>query len=338
MTIAVTPARRVLIPPRLAPFRPDPLLSHVHALAGRTMGTSWSVRLAGPERMPLDALRAGIQRELDGVVASMSHWRADSAVGRFNDAPAGGWQALPADCFEVLVCAQTVAAQSDGAFDATVGALVDAWGFGPPGRRVALPDAAQVAALRERCGWRRLALDHDGRRALQPGGLRLDFSGIAKGYGVDRVAGFLARCGVPGWLVEVGGELRGHGIKPDAQPWWTALETPPDSALTDTVVALHGLAVATSGDYRQAFEHEGVRYAHTLDPRSGRPLRDAPASVTVLHPQCMLADAYATALTVLGVEQGLAFAERHQLAARFLIRDARGLQEHHSPAYAAMLE
>ncbi|WP_246038522.1 FAD:protein FMN transferase [Chitiniphilus eburneus] len=330
----------MLIPPRLAPFRPDPLLSHAHDLAGQTMGTTWSVRLAGPAVMPLDALRAGVQRELDGVVARMSHWRADSDLGRFNDAPAGQWRTLAPDFFEVLACAQQVAAQSDGAFDATVGALVDAWGFGPRGHRDALPTADEVAALQAACGWRRLMLDHDGLRALQPGGLRLDFSGIAKGYGVDRVAALLQRCGVPGWLVEVGGELRGHGIKPDGQPWWTALETPPDAPgdLPLTVVALHGLAVATSGDYRQRFEHDGRRYAHTLDPRSGCPLHDAPASVTVLHPRCMLADAYATALTVLGVARGLDFAQQYDLAARFLSRTAQGLEEHYSPAYAAMLE
>ncbi|UXY14843.1 FAD:protein FMN transferase [Chitiniphilus purpureus] len=326
----------VLIPPQLSAWRPHPLHGTIQRLTGQTMGTTWSVQLAGPAALAPDALRDGIQGVLDQVVAQMSHWRADSDLSRFNAAPAGSWQPLPPEFRHVLACALAVAAQSDGAFDPTLGALADLWGFGPAGPRDVPPTPARIALARECSGWRKL-LFHGGR-ARQPGGLTLDFSGIAKGYGVDAVATHLQRSGLSSWLVEVGGELRGFGIKPDGQPWWVGLEAPLDASTAPCVAALHDLAVATSGDYRRYFEHQGERYAHTLDPRTGAPLRAAPAAVTVLHPECMWADAYATALTVLGPEQGLAFAERHALAARWLVRDRDSLRQYRSAAFAAMLK
>ncbi|MDF3834129.1 FAD:protein FMN transferase, partial [Cupriavidus basilensis] len=189
------------------------------------------------------------------------------------------------------------------------------------------------------CGWQRIVLDEAAGRARQPGGVRLDFCAIAKGFGVDAVSRYLSGKGIASHLVEVGGELRGHGVKPDGLPWWVALESPPGTspAMQDTLVALHGLSVATSGDYRRYFDSDGRRYAHTLDPRTGYPASHALASVTVLHPQCMLADAYSTALTVLGPEAGMVFARRHALAARFLIRHSNGFEERLSPAFEAML-
>lgn len=331
--------RRVLIPPTLDDPCLRPGVRPVHALSGRTMGTSWSVKLAPPPGMHVPDLRDGIQGRLDRVVAEMSHWDPASDLGRFNRAPAGSWLGLPEDFATVLDCALTVARDSGGAYDPTVGPLVDLWGFGPGGTRAGTPAPAAVEEARARCGWRRLDRDPSGRRARQPGGLRLDLSSVAKGFGVDAVASYLDGLGVDSHLVEVGGELRGRGVKPDGMPWWVALETPPDAATdSTTVVALHGLSVATSGDYRRCFEAGGVRYAHTLDPRAGRPVANRLASVTVLHPACMWADAFATALTVLGPEEGMAFAEAKDLAALFLVRAGSGLEERLTPALAAMLE
>jgi thiamine biosynthesis lipoprotein len=156
--------------------------------------------------------------------------------------------------------------------------------------------------------------------ARQPGGARLDLSAIAKGYAVDSVAQRLASEGLVSYLVEIGGELRGRGVKPDGQPWWVSVEPPPGCPLQVTS-ALSGWAIATSGDYRRFFEHGGRRYAHTLDPRTGRPLDDPPASVSVLHAECMAADAWSTALMVLGAGRGLALCEREGLSAVFLLRD-----------------
>ncbi|WP_454727479.1 MULTISPECIES: FAD:protein FMN transferase [Cupriavidus] len=342
--------QRVLIPLSLGAAPPVPdATARVRRLHGESMGTTWSVAWAAPARGPDAAvLDAGIRAALAAVVAQMSNWEAASDLSRFNRAAPGAWQALPEDCFAVLQAALQVARDSGGAYDPSAGPLVDLWGFGPAPRRDTAPLLAEIEQARALCGWQRIELDAPGRRARQPGGARLDFCAIAKGFGVDAVARYLHAQGIASHLVEVGGELRGHGVKPDGLPWWVELETPPADGPADaanagnpaagaTLVALHGLAVATSGDYRRYFDSAGRRYAHTLDPRTGYPASHALASVTVLHPQCMMADALSTALTVLGPEAGMVFARRHALAARFLVRRSGGFDERLSPAFAAML-
>lgn len=304
------------------------------------MGTSWSVAALLPPDADAGAIGAGIQAVLGRVIAQMSNWEADSDLSRFNRAPSGSWHALPADAFAVLQAALQVARDSGGAYDPSAGPLVDLWGFGPAPARRAPPSPDDVQAARARCGWARIEIDAAGRRAWQPGGVALDFCAIAKGFAVDAVARYLCEQGLEHHLTEIGGELRGHGVKPDGMPWWVALEAPPGAGSDDaqqTLVALHGLSVATSGDYRRYFDSDGRRYAHTIDPRTGYPASHALASVTVIHPQCMLADALSTALTVLGPDAGMAHARRHGVAARFLVRTANGFLEHLSPVFAAML-
>ncbi|WP_042832493.1 FAD:protein FMN transferase, partial [Xanthomonas citri] len=186
-----------------------------------------------------------------------------------------------------------------------------------------------------RCGWQRLQLD--GRRVLQPGAAALDLSGIAKGFGVDCVHRALLQSGIDSALIEVGGELFGYGRKPDASAWRVLVESAPDedagSALPPRVLALDGLAVATSGDRWHRFDADGTRYTHTLDPRTGAPVPHAPAAVTVLAPDAMQADAWATAMTVLGADAGLAHARKAELAVRFLARKDGILLESMSPAF-----
>ncbi|MDM9561368.1 FAD:protein FMN transferase [Bordetella petrii] len=305
------------------------------ALAGATMGTTWSARLALPPGVAAPAARAAIQQALDQVVAQMSTWDDRSDLSRYNRA-ATGWQTLPDDCLFVLDHALRLAAATDGAYDPTVGPLVNAWGFGPPPHPSEPPSAAVLDALRQRCGWRRLRLDAAGRRAWQPGGAYLDLSGIAKGHGVDRAAQALEQLGVRDYLVEVGGELRAGGARPDRQPWRVAVEVPDGSADHALALALRGCAIATSGDYRRYREGAAGRYAHTLDPRSGRPVDNGVASVTVVHRSCMQADALATALTVLGERDGLAYAQRHEVAALFIVRAAGRLRLAASSAFAAL--
>lgn len=339
---------RVLVPVALsAPPSPPAADARLQRWGGPTMGTSWSVAALlppGADAGAIGTIGAGIQAVLARVIAQMSNWEADSDLSRFNRAPPGSWHALPADCFAVLQAALQVARDSGGAYDPSAGPLVDLWGFGPasahhPERRVPpSPDAVQAA--RAHCGWARIEVDAAGRRALQPGGVALDFCAIAKGFAVDAVARYLCEQGLDHHLTEIGGELRGHGVKPDGMPWWVALEAPPGAGsdgAQPTLVALHGLSVATSGDYRRYFDSAGRRYAHTIDPRTGYPASHALASVTVIHPQCMLADALSTALTVLGPDAGMAHARRHGIAARLLVRTADGFVEHLSPAFAAML-
>ncbi|PTD25141.1 FAD:protein FMN transferase [Sphingomonas fennica] len=325
----------ILIPHLLSPSAIATRIAdgRVIALGGRTMGTSWSARIAARAALP-DAGPA-LQALLDRIVAEMSHWEPTSDLCRFNRLPAGAWQALPADFFTVLRRAIDIAAESDGAFDPTMGRLVDLWGFGPAPARLAPPSDGDIAAALAASGYRRMAIDIHGRRACQPGGLALDFSGIAKGYAVDMLADALHQAGHRHFLVEVGGELVGEGVMPDGQPWWVDLEAPPEAPVPPARIALHGLAVATSGDYRRFFDHDGRRYAHSLDPRTGRPVENGVAAVSVVHARCIDADAWATALTVLGIEAGMALATQKRLAARFISNEGR---EAFSPALAEMLD
>lgn len=306
------------------------------------MGTTWTVRFINMHQQSDVVVRALIQRELDLVVAQMSTWQEDSNLSIFNRADANTWHALPAAFFTVLDCALKIAAETEGAFDPTVGPLVNLWGFGPNGERTSPPDASEVKALHADCGWQKLQLDKDGMRALQPGNVYVDFSGIAKGYSVDRIARALTDAGIENYLIEVGGELYGAGIKPDGQPWWIALETSPIAqTVTESIVALHGLAVATSGDYRRYFEHHGQHYAHTMDPRTGFPIdraTNALVSVTVLHAECMVADALATAFTVMGVKAALAYAKKKDIVVLLIEHKADGFEEHFSAKLMAMLE
>ncbi|AVR97995.1 FAD:protein FMN transferase [Pseudoduganella armeniaca] len=329
--------RRVLLPHAISSAAP-PAGAAIHDHRGTSMGTGWSARVVGaaPDLAPL------LQAELDLVVAQMSHWEPTSDLGRFNRAPAGTWHALPAEFLEVLAFALDVCDASGGACDPCAGALVNLWGFGPVNRHdqpgFVPPTPAQVqAALAQRAHVR---LDPHTGQAWQPGGVQLDLSAIAKGYAVDRLALRLESLGIADYLVEVGGELRGGGVKPDGQPWWVALEQPPDAAAgDDIVVALHGLAVATSGDYRRYFVDGAGRRPHTIDPRTGLPIDSGIAAVTVVDASCMAADAWSTALTVLGVEAGLRLAERRGIAARFLVRQGDGtLRASTSSAFAAMLD
>jgi thiamine biosynthesis lipoprotein len=337
--------RPVLVPLEIDPAMPVPG-SRMHALSGVSMGTDWSARLVLPPGLDLD-LRDVLQQELDQIVSQMSHWDADSLLSRYNRAPAGSWHTLPPQFFAVMDYALSVFEDSGGAYDPAAGALVNLWGFGPTGRYdqagFYAPASEAVAAVlaQRRAGGPRL--DREGRRLVQPGGAVLDLSAVAKGYAVDCLALRLEALGVRHYLVEAGGELRGAGVKPDGQPWWVELEGVPDAGASTSpapqaLVALHGLAVATSGDYRRYFHHAQRRASHTLDPRTGYPIANDVASVTVLAPTCMAADALSTALTVLGLDAGLPFAEQRGVAARFLLRIDAGLREVATPAWRALLQ
>lgn len=316
-------------------------------LAGATMGTTWSVRAyCAPTRNP-HALHAIAQGALDTVVAQMSPWVEDSELVRYNRAPPGSVHALPDAFADVLRCALDIAARSAGAFDPALGALVDAWGFGPSTPLQRVPDDEMLAGLRIRHVDALASLfEDDPPRLRQPGGVTLDFCAIAKGHGADLVARRLRDADVPAALVEVGGELFGYGRKPDGTPWRVVVEgcaeeSEPGPDIEPPplrTVELDGLAIATSGDRWHVFEHDGQRLSHTIDPRTGRPVQDAPVAVTVIADSAMRADAWATALTVMGADAGLAFAEHHGLAARFLVRDGRRLVERVSSRFDALSE
>ena len=294
-------------------------------LGGETMGTRWSVRAVLPAGLGASAVHAAVVARLDAIVAEMSHWLPTSLLSRFNRAAAGSAMVLPPDFAEVMARGLAIAAATGGAFDPAIGRLVDLWGFGPVPVAEA-PDAAALDAARAASGWRRLGWSAGDRRLSQPGGVALDLSGIAKGFAVDAVAATLARLGVVHALVEIGGELVGRGVRPDGQPWWVDLEAPPGVDVAPLRIALHGLAVATSGDYR--------RGGHTIDPRTGRSTDNGVVSVSVIAADALSADAWATALTVLGPEAGGALAAGQGVAARIVVE---GGDETLTPALEAML-
>ena len=314
----------------------------LHTLAGTSMGTQWSVRLGNPHMRPLDGARQLVEQTLDAVVRQMSHWEPDSDLSRFGRAPAGSWQRLPEQCFAVLQAALDWARQSQGALDPTVGPLVALWGFGPhaqAGARRCPPDDAAIAALRPGQHWRQLALRPPTHEAWQPGGVTLDFSGIAKGFAVDWVLQTLVAAGWQDCLVEIGGELRASGQRPDGHPWRVAIAGEDGTAASGKLappLALRNMAMATTGDHWHAWEHAGQRLGHTIDPRSGRPVAHPLSSVTVLHRECMHADALATVLTVLGPDEVLAFAEAREVAALFAVRTPQGLLARPTAAFRAL--
>lgn len=322
---------RVLVPLHIE-GPPPPLGQPLYALQGETMGTSWSLRFHAPAGLQLNAIERAVQVVLEEVIGEMSQWESDSLLCLFNRMPAGGSAALPRGFARVVDAALQIARASEGAFDPTALELVRSWGFGPPG-----------AAVASRCDWRRL--EWDGSKLTQPGDARLDLSAIAKGHAVDRVSETLAGIGITHHLVEIGGELRGAGLKPQGQPWWVDLEPPSaDCGLMPLRIALHGLSIATSGDYRRfRLDNDGRRRSHTVDPRSGVPIAHGLASVSVVHESAMWADGWSTALMVMGLADGLAFAKARGLAARFVQRENEGggdgedFSEQLSPALTELL-
>jgi len=308
------------------------------------MGTTWSVRAVLPRELSLATWHDGIQAALDLVDGQMSTYKPQSDLSRFNNAPAGTWHVLPAECFDVVKHAWSVARDSGGAYDPTVGPLVNLWGFGPEATRCEPPTIEAMSAASERIGWWKLRLDEATHTLYQPGGIYLDLSSVAKGYSVDLVGHYLDRLGIGAWLVEVGGELKGKGVKPDRSPWRIGIERPGAAAgavqhadQLSQVLTLSGRAIATSGDYRRHFTADDVRYSHHIDPRTGRPVAHRVASVSVLARDAMHADPIGTLMTVLGPDHGLAWASERGLAVMFILHGANGLEEQLSPAFAAAL-
>ena len=294
------------------PRRADP--ASLQQLAGQTMGTTWSLRFDNPQMLALERVRETVEAALARVIAQMSHWEPASDISRFNAAPAGSHHVLPVEFADVMACASHWAQASGGAIDPTVGPLVACWGFGPDAQDKP-PAADALAEARARVGWHRLSFDAENGSLHQPGGVSLDLSGIAKGFAVDHGVDALRTLGLADLLFEIGGELRGIGRRPGGQPWQVRVEGDPSAAQR---VALADMAVATSGDRWHRHEHGERRWSHTIDPRTGEPVAHALTGVTVLHPQCMQADALATVLTVLGPSEGFAFAERRDIAALFV--------------------
>ncbi len=310
--------------------------------SGPTMGTTYHVTLTRlPGQVSREQVQAVIAEVLDEVDGRFSTWRSDSELSRFNALQDTQWVPVSDDLLAVVAEAQRVAEASHGAFDLTVAPLVDLWGFGRYGARAAAaPDERVLHAARDDVGHALLEV-----RAAPPAlrkhraGVRIDVAGIAPGFAVDRIASRLQRLQVRDAMVELGGEVRAWGRNPDGVPWRVAVEAPlSGERRAYTVVPLDGQSVSTSGDYRDFRIVAGRRVSHTVDPRSGRPVEHRLASVTVVAASAMTADAYATAMMVLGPEEGWRFATRHGIAAMLLERvpGAPGWRERVTPQFARL--
>jgi len=311
-------------------------------LAGRTMGTTWHVTYLPAPEAQRDA-PDDIQQEIDGILENVNHsmstYRSDSEISRFNGHAVDEWFAISGNFVTVLDAAMAVGEASEGAYDVTVGPLVDLWGFGPQARAGTVPDEGELTALLQQVGQRKLRLDRQGQKLLKTDDLSLDFSSVAKGYAVDLVADWLSSRGVDDFLVEVGGEMRLSGRKSGGELWRIAIENP-DSQFGSiaTAISLSDSAVATSGDYRNYFEVDGKRFSHTIDPRTGFPVEHDLVSVTVVHSRAMMADAWATALTVLGADRAMEVALAEDLAVYFIRREGDSYSNSYSPLFEAYLE
>ena len=296
----------------------------VETVSGPTMGSTYTVKYVRSGNV---AAPADVHREVEGILGELdrqlSTYRSDSDIERFNALPAGSCEAMPEAVRALVAAGEQLSADSEGAFDLTLEPLLNLWGFGPRARDERIPSAEEIEAARALTGQRHLRID--GERLCKAQAVQLDFNSIAAGYAVEQVVARLRELGVRSYLVEITGELKAEGRKPDGSPWRIAIEAPrDDQRVAQKVVELDGLGVSTSGDYRNYFERDGRRYSHTLDPQSGRPIEHQLAAVTVVDRSTLRADGLSTALMVLGPERGWALAEREGIAAFFVIREGQG--------------
>jgi FAD:protein FMN transferase len=309
--------------------------------SGWTMGTTFNVTVAVmANTVQADELKAGIDRRLSDVNSSMSTFLEDSELSRLNQSRSTDWLPVSDQLVTVLAEAQRISRLTDGAFDVTVGPLVNLWGFGPEERDGDnLPSASEIAARLHKCGYRNLQVREEppSVRKLLPE-IYIDLSALAKGYGVDRVADYLESVGIKDYLVEIGGELRVKGKSHRGDAWRIGIEKPSaGERVVQKVLVLDDMAVATSGDYRSYIEVGGERFSHTIDPRTGRPIAHKLASVTVLSHTTMAADALATGLMVLGPDEGFVLAEQNAWAALFIIKAANGFIEKSTTAFSTSM-
>lgn len=305
----------------------------IHEFGGGTMGTTYSIKIVDlPSALGVEHLAKAVTALLMRVDREqMSTYATESELSRLNRSPLHTPIIISAEMIEVLDLAIEISELTDGAFDVTVGPLVNRWGFGPQASVGALdtriPSQVEIDTLLERVGYRHLQLDRQNSTLLKSAAVYIDLSGIAKGYAVDKVAEYFDGLGIASYFIEIGGELRIKGYKPGHQTWVPAIEKP-----VDTAPQLHNIfyangesiAVAGSGDYRNYFVENGVHYSHEIDPESGRPVSHNLASVYVIEATAARADAMATAYMVLGAQKGFELAQRLNKAVYFVTKSAEG--------------
>ncbi|HWH86448.1 MAG TPA: FAD:protein FMN transferase [Pseudomonas sp.] len=302
-------------------------------VGGATMGSTWSVKYVRHAGFADPAqVRGEVERILGEVDQQMSTYRSDSVIERFNALPADSCQSMAPAVLELVRVGEQLSKQSEGSYDLTIEPLMNLWGFGPQGREEKVPDTAALAEVMQRVGYQHLRID--GNRLCKDAAVEVDFNSIAAGYAVDTIAARLQSMGIDNYLVEVTGELKAKGKKPDGSAWRIALEEPrDDQQVAERIIAVDGYGVSTSGDYRNYFLQDGRRYSHTFDARSGRPVLHDLASVTVIHPSALMADGLSTLLLILGPQRSQAYAQKHDIAAFFVMRADTGFVTRCSQAF-----
>lgn len=305
-------------------------------LVGYTMGTTYSVKFRPTEDVELSHIAAQVEQELTAVNLQMSTYIDDSELQKFNDSTVTGqWMAVSKETAETVELALAISEKTNGAFDVTVGPLVNLWGFGPEGKPNKIPSDSAIQSAAKSVGYHKLETRVD-PPALRKSDSRVqaDLSSIAKGHGVDRVAELLEAMNIDSYLVEVGGEVRAKGTRSDGKVWRLGIESPvEDERNLYAAIELTDVSLATSGDYRNHYELDGQRFSHTIDPRTGMPSQDPIVSASVVMPTCAEADGIATGMMALGFEKGIEVANRNEWPVLLLARIDDEIQMAQSDAF-----
>ena len=299
-------------------------------VSGDTMGTVYKVKVSGPpDGLTAERLQQEVDARLKYINDRMSTYLPESEISRFNRSKSDEWFEVSPETVAVLGEALEISEKTDGAFDVTVGPLVNLWSFGPEDRHTEIPTDDEIEQAKARVGFRNVEIrpSPPALRKKQPN-VYVDLSAIAKGFAVDEVARVLDALGVTRYMVEIGGEVRTRGRKQDGTPWRIGIEKPAStSRVLQHIVELENRSLATSGDYRNFFEKDGRRYSHTIDPRTGRPVEHNLASVSVISDNCTFADAMATALAVMGPDEAFRYATDNDVDVLLIIRGPDGFSE-----------
>lgn len=321
-------------------FCAKPVRLEQYVFRGATQGTTYTIKIIEPKKKPFD--QKTMAQEIDALLLDinqlMSTYAEDSELSRLNRKNDGEFIPVSDELLSVFQTAIMVSEKSGGAFDITVGPLVNLWGFGPEKRENDMPVESEIAARKAMVGYQHLSL-----RTTPPAikkavaGMYCDLGAIAQGWSVDQVAELIEGKGYHNYMVEIGGEIRAKGLNAKNEPWRIGVSSPDMQFAIQKVIKVGDNGVSTSGDYRNYFEKDGVRYSHTINPATGRPISHSLASVTVVHPSCMMADVFATAIDVLGPDEGMKFAEREKLAVFMVVKSNVGFIERMNPAFESFI-
>ncbi len=315
----------------------------IYCLSGSVMGTTYHIKIVIPKSANFDdktlqQIESDVVHAMNQVDGLMSTYKQDSELSRFNSAPINTPFQVSSQIYSVLKAAHSLSVLSDGAYDVTVGSLVNLWGFGPDGQPVTVPSKADIANAGLRVGYKKLKFIEENTAISKLADIYVDLSSIAKGFAVDAVAETLRQRGIDDYLVEIGGEISAKGLKPGGKEWVLAIESPAtDARSVHKIISVSNAALATSGDYRNYYEKAGKRFSHTIDPKTGIPVSHKLASVTVVHDSCMMADGLATMFMVMGPKPAYQLALEKNIAVYLIYRKDDGFETKHTPAFEEYL-